>query len=265
MLEAPKDINLHIGDKCFEERIFSNSKEESRYFCRLANNISEVEKAQKLRYEVFNLELKEGLPGSHLTGLDMDRFDSVCDHLLVFETTNPDRVVGTYRLQPGNRAKENLGYYSEEEFDLSPLEKQRGEIIELGRACIDVKHRNLRSLGVLWRAIGEYAKIHQGRYLIGCSSLTSQDESVGASAYEILKRYLAEPDFRVKPHPQYVCSLGKISEKKVKIPRLLSAYMSIGAKICGEPAIDRVFKTIDFLTVLDLKKVSPVVFSMDEN
>ena len=118
---------------------------------------------------------------------------------------------------------------------------------------------------MLWRAIGEYAKIHQGRYLIGCSSLTSQDESVGASAYEILKRYLAEPDFRVKPHPQYVCSLGKISEKKVKIPRLLSAYMSIGAKICGEPAIDRVFKTIDFLTVLDLKKVSPVVFSMDEN
>ena len=57
MLEAPKDINLHIGDKRFEERIFSNSKEESRYFCRLANNISEVEKAQKLRYEVFNLEL----------------------------------------------------------------------------------------------------------------------------------------------------------------------------------------------------------------
>ena len=28
-----------------------------------------------------------------------------------------------------------------------------------------------------------------------------------------------------------------------------------GAKICGAPAIDREFKTIDFLTLLDLKSL----------
>jgi putative hemolysin len=29
--------------------------------------------------------------------------------------------------------------------------------------------------------------------------------------------------------------------------------LSVGAKVCGPPALDRQFKTIDFLTLLDLE------------
>jgi putative hemolysin len=43
-----------------------------------------------------------------------------------------------------------------------------------------------------------------------------------------------------------------------KIPKLLRGYLGLGAKICGPPAIDTQFKTIDFLTMLDLDAVSPV-------
>ena len=42
----------------------------------------------------------------------------------------------------------------------------------------------------------------------------------------------------------------------VQPPKLLRAYLSIGANICGRPALDREFKTIDFLTLLDLESMS---------
>ena len=214
--------------------------------------------AQRLRFEVFNLELKEGLPDSYSTGLDVDEFDSVCDHLLVI-CDGTKQVVGTYRLQTGMNAKANLGYYSAGEFDLSNLEPFRGEIIELGRACIAEGHRNLRTLGCLWRAIDAYAKARQCRYLIGCSSLTSQDEAVGAGAYQTLSKHLVEEQFRITPLPEFACSLERLPEQPVRIPKLLNAYLSIGAKICGAPAIDRVFKTIDYLTMLDLRKMPPQI------
>ena len=35
----------------------------------------------------------------------------------------------------------------------------------------------------------------------------------------------------------------------------MRAYLAIGAKICSAPAIDREFKTIDFLTLLDLQAI----------
>jgi putative hemolysin len=44
----------------------------------------------------------------------------------------------------------------------------------------------------------------------------------------------------------------------VQIPKLLRAYLTMGAKICGAPALDTQFKTIDFLTLLDLDSLHPL-------
>ena len=89
-------------------------------------------RAQQLRFEVFNLELGEGLAESYATGLDVDPFDEFCDHLIVEELATSE-IVGTYRLQTGQLAAANLGYYSEREFDFAPYEPVRCEMIELGR------------------------------------------------------------------------------------------------------------------------------------
>jgi putative hemolysin len=35
-------------------------------------------------------------------------------------------------------------------------------------------------------------------------------------------------------------------------PRLFRSYLELSARLCGPPAIDRDFRTIDFLTLLDL-------------
>lgn len=122
------------------------------------------------------------------------------------------------------------------------------------------QHRNLNVLGLLWRGIAEYARSRGGRYLCGCSSLTSQEPAVGASAYsELLRKHLAAPEWRTRPLPAYCCPLETLAEESPKIPKLLRAYLSLGAKICGPPALDRQFKTIDFLTLLDLHAMPALV------
>jgi len=217
-----------------------------------ANNEHEVELAQVLRYEVFNRELQEGLPSSDILQRDVDAFDLVCDHLIVKDISN-NQVVGTYRMQTGSVALENLGYYCAQEFDLSVFDGLESETIELGRACIAKEHRNFQVLSLLWRGIAEYAQNHGARYLLGCSSLTSQIPDEGLAAYRAMQRHLAPIEFRTYPHLSHLCSSRENTLPEIRLPKLLSAYLSLGAWICGPPALDREFRTIDFLTLMDLK------------
>ena len=225
------------------------------YRVRLAETPGEVRAAQVLRYQVFNLELQEGLAASHQSGLDADPFDAVCDHLLV-EHLPSRQIVGTYRLQTGTTAAQKLGYYCAQEFEFAVFEPYRREIIELGRACVGQQHRNLVVLGLLWKGIADYARRHGGRYLVGCSSLTSQDPAVGASVFATLGRqHLVDVALRTRPLPAFDCPLDHLSPEPVSVPKLLRAYLTVGARICGPPALDRHFKTIDFLTLLDLESL----------
>ncbi len=231
----------------------------AHYAMRLARTAAEIRAAQSLRFQVFNLELNEGLEQAHATGLDEDPFDSVCDHLIV-EHKSSGAIIGTYRLQTGSAAGMRRGYYCEQEFEFRVFERLRPQLIELGRACVHRDHRNLVVLGLLWKGIADYARECNGRYLVGCSSITSQDPAVGASAYaDLCRRNLAAPEFRTRPLAAYDCSLRQLADEPVKIPKLLRAYLSLGAKICGPPALDRQFKTIDFLTLLDLETLHPLV------
>lgn len=226
-----------------------------RYTLHLAAGEAQIRAAQRLRFDVFNVEMHEGLAGSLVTGLDADEFDSVCDHLLVTETQTGE-VVGTYRMQTGTSAAAHHGYYSAREFDFSPFESRRADIVELGRACVASAHRNQSVVSLLWKGIAIYAQSKKARYLVGCSSITSQDPVAGLAAYAQLSRHLASPEWRTTPMPDWRCKADAVAgEVTVQIPRLMSAYLAVGAKICGEPALDRDFGTIDFLTLLDLESM----------
>jgi len=218
----------------------------------LAQTLEDLGECQRLRFLVFNCELGEGLDVSTLSGLDRDQFDFICDHLMVHDSST-GKLVGTYRMQSGYRAKGNLGYYGERFFDFSPFEPLRPQVLELGRACVHQQYRHAGVLHMLWKGIARYAGSCGARYLLGCSSLSSQDESEGAALYEALRgKYLAEPGLRTTPKPGHEChSPGKLPEPPTP-PRLFRAYLEISARLCGPPAIDREFKTIDFLTLLDL-------------
>jgi putative hemolysin len=258
--------------------------EVGRYSLRLAETAEDRDAACRLRFRVFNIELGEGLESSYRTGRDTDRFDSCCEHLLV-EDKNEDnpsrRIVGTYRMQSGETAARNFGYYSEQEFSFAPYEALRPGILELGRACIDREHRTPEVLTLLWRGIAQYACDMGLRYLVGCSSINSQDPAEGWQMYGQLENYRVQAEFETVPTAAYACPIEQQSacaqpshcesEQSMsmtmpqppaataaerKVPKLLRTYLAIGARIAAPPAWDREFGTIDFLTLLDLKLLS---------
>jgi putative hemolysin len=227
------------------------------YQLRFAESREDREAAFRLRFLVFNLELGEGLESAYENGHDCDQFDAICDHLIV-EHSGTGQIVGTYRLQTGQVAAENRGYYSAREFDFSPYESIRDSLVELGRASIHRDHRSFEVLTLLWRGVAFCAQQENARFLVGCSSLTSQNLQEGSDVYRVLQDFLVEPALRTVPRDQFRFPLATPSSAAVSVhpPRLLRAYLSIGAKICGPPALDREFKTIDFLTLLDLEQLS---------
>ena len=254
--------------------------EVGRYRLRLAESLEDREAACRLRFKVFNIELGEGLESSYETGLDTDQFDLFCEHLLVEDKQQDHpfrRIVGTYRMQSGITAKCNLGYYSEQEFQFAPYEPLRPEILELGRASIDREHRTPEVLTLLWRGIAQYANDMGMRYLIGCSSLTSRNPAEGWQMYRQLEHYRVSPEFETVPTEAYACPtepapgdvqpslaesngtgvMSSAAGEAIKVPKLLKTYLAIGARIAAAPAWDQAFGTIDFLTLLDLKLLSP--------
>ncbi len=229
------------------------------YHAYVATTEDERRAAYRLRFRVFNLELQEGLDSAFSTGEDQDEFDAVCDHVIV-EEWRTGSVVGTYRLQTGRNAARHLGYYSAREFDFSPYQSLRDEMVELGRACIHPDHRKYEVLMLLWKTVTRYVRDHGGRYLIGCSSLSSQDTQVGSAMYHKLKPNLAPEHLRTQPTANYAFMLPETAVK-ADPPKLLRTYLALGAAICGPPALDREFKTIDFLTLMDLNSLSPAIRS----
>src|SRR5271169_4475300 len=173
-----------------------------QYRVTIAQTLAEREAACRLRFKVFNIELGEGLQASYKTGLDTDHFDLFCDQLNV-EDRNSRSIVGTYRMQTGTTAARNLGYYSEQEFDFGPYEPLRDSTLELGRASIDREHRSSEVLTLLCRGIAQYTRVYNLRYLIGCSSVNSQDPRVGWQMYRQLSEFLVREKYLSAPTAPY--------------------------------------------------------------
>jgi putative hemolysin len=239
--------------------------EKGNYRLRVATSREDVLDACALRFRIFNVEMGEGLDASFETGLDQDHFDAQCHHLLVEYApllSREFRIVGTYRVQTQEAALAGAGFYSACEFELNSLPQGLlEEAVELGRACISLEHRNRSVLLLLWRGLCAYSEAQNKRYFFGCNSLTSQDTALGWATYHwLVSKGHARPDFLVRPLPEWRCGSPTAADDvstRVKIPPLFAAYMRYGSKICSEPAIDREFGTIDFLTVHDLIGMAP--------
>ena len=232
-----------------------------RYEVRLAQTDAEVEAALALRFRVFNLELGEGLEASYTTGLDRDRFDATCEHLLAIDRFTGE-VVGTYRLTTIELAGSVSALYSFAEYALDRLPADvLAAGVEIGRACIAPDHRNKQVLFLLWRALIAYVVQNGKRFLFGCCSLNSQNPADGLELFDQFgRRGNLHPEYCVPVQPAFACDLEPGTNDhavSVKIPRLLNSYLGMGAKVCSPPALDREFKTIDFLVLFDVRQMHP--------
>jgi putative hemolysin len=232
--------------------------EAGRYVVRFARTPEELDAVLRLRFEVFNLELAEGLDSSFLTGRDEDEFDATSHHLLVLERAS-GRLVGTYRLRTSEADAEGRGFYSAGEFNLACLPPQvAGESVEIGRACVAREHRNTQALFLLWRGLAAYLRHNRKRYFFGCCSLAGTDAREGRRVLKFLERAgHMHPTFYVPPRAGFECDDGAgvdaepCGGRDPSVPKLFRSYLRFGARVCGPPALDRAFKTTDFFVVFD--------------
>jgi putative hemolysin len=245
-------LNLKI--KAFQPKI-NFEIEHGEYIVKTAQSKEELEEILKLRYQVF---IKEGLGQSKFTGVDFDRYDLIADHIIVKQKIT-NQIIGTYRLLCSSFTKE---FYSQNEFTIQKFLASPGIKLELGRACTHRFFRNGVTLNLIWKGIGEYAKHTKADYLFGCASVKTIDPSMSMVIFQSMKEHHS---FEYEIHPTSDYQFERFDFKPgfftpelidEKIPSLLKSYIKAGAKIHGYPAVDYDFDCIDFLTVLDLNKIS---------
>ena len=218
-----------------------------------ARHVDEVREAQRLRHQVFALEMGAQL-NSLISGHDMDMYDNYCEHLLVRDEATQE-VVGTCRVLTPAQAKRVGSTYSDDEFDLTRLQSLRHRMVELGRTCVRQDHRHGGVIMTLWDALGEFMVRNQLDTVIGCASIPMLHNGmvrgdVAASIWQQLKaNHLAPTELHVRPRlPLPVEQLD--GSLQVEPPTLIKGYLRLGAKVLGEPAWDPDFNSADLLMMM---------------
>ncbi len=235
----------------------SEKRDEPGLVLGFATTAEEIEALQRLRFNVYTQDMGAVFPEA-IDGIDKDKFDAFCDHLMVCDTRT-QQVVGTYRVMSPEQAQQAGGYYSESEFDLRNLAQIRHLLCECGRSCTHADYRGGPAIMMLWTGLAQYLSMNNFRYMLGCASVSLADGGVqAAEVWRAAKLEMAKsPDLpRIQPLEAY--PLDKLesitpSDDKVKIPPLIKGYLKIGARICGEPAWDKHFNAADFPVMIDLQ------------
>lgn len=224
---------------------------------RLAESAADIDAAQALRYRIFYEGLgAQPLPEMARRRRDIDQFDKGCDHLLVLDHgrgTGADAVVGTYRLIRRDTATQFGGFYSAKEFDISPLVIHPGEILELGRSCVDLSYRQRPVMQLLWSGIAAYVYYFDIALMFGCASLPGTDPDVLAMPLSYLHHHhRAPPALRPRAlETRYVdmCRLDRRAIDQARavaaLPPLIKGYLRLGGFIGDGAVVDRQFNTTD--------------------
>lgn len=213
--------------------------------------------SQRLRYQVFFEEMG-GIPSEEAkrTHIDQDQFDNYCDHLLVRDYDLPEsqgQIVGTYRLLRRKALRDLPAFYSESEFDISAIKSLKGEIMELGRSCVNPAYRNRSVMQLLWRGIGAHVSKHNVQLMFGCASFFGTDVEANALPLSYLAHYHQAPqELCSVALPEHYVEMNRmpkeaVDEKKAftMLPALIKGYLRMGGYIGKGAVIDPICKTID--------------------
>lgn len=236
---------------------------------RLARDETDLAAVQRLRWRVLCEEMGASVE-SAADGRDCDRYDPLCDHLMVIaeDRAGQREVVGTYRLLRQSVARQHWGFYSAGEYDLTPLQRASvdcGELLELGRSCVLPAYRTSATIALLWRGISEYIARHAIGLMFGCASFPGRDPARHAAALAWLHRnHLApaEQRPRVLPGENAWFPQGDLPadfdprRMAADLPPLVKAYLRVGATIGEGAFIDRAFNTVDVCVVMPVERIS---------
>jgi putative hemolysin len=221
----------------------------------LANTLEDVRAAQRLRYQVFVEEM-----GARLSipeaGIESDRYDHFCQHLLVRDHGS-GQVVGCYRLLTDSQAARAGGFYSQTEFDLDRILRIPGRRVEVGRTCVHPEYRNGAVISLLWSGLARFMLMHRYDFLMGCASIPMSigREQLGAIWHQVASQHLAPSEWRVFPHRTCGALPEPGADTAAEMPPLIRAYFRLGAQVCGEPAWDPSFDVADLFLLLSLDRL----------
>ena len=229
---------------------------EPRFAVQFARTSDELVETQRLRYRIFAGELGAQIDDGG-SGLDRDRYDPHCRHLYVRDR-GTGAIVACTRILTDDRAGFAGGYYSGGEFDLGLLEHLPGRAMEIGRTCVDPAYRSGAAIAILWSGLADMILREGFDYLFGCASIGLEDG--GANAHAVIEtlraRHLSPPWHRVRPRNPLPMSDVRPT-LAAKMPPLLKAYISLGARACGEPYFDPAFNCADVFMLLNVPDLNP--------
>lgn len=226
---------------------------------RLARDACDIAAVQALRYRVFYEEM-----GAHPTfemardKRDFDPFDNLCDHVMVLDRARDGAVVGTYRLIRRHAADAAGGFYSAGEYDVARFSDHPGEVLELGRSCVDAAARTRLAMQLLWRGIAAYVFHHRIELMFGCASLPGIDTAPLALPLAYLHHFhLAPPELRVRALGSHYLDMNLLPRAAIDpaaaqalLPPLLKGYLRLGGFVGDGAVIDRQFNTTDVCIVV---------------
>ena len=236
--------------------------EAGRLRVRLAESRREIDASLALRYRVFYDEMC-ARPTTEMARRhqDFDSFDEICDHLLVLDQDRgpgEDAVVGTYRLIRREAAARHGGFYTADEYDITKLLAYPGEVLELGRSCVDSNYRTRMTMQLLWRGISDYVLHHDIELLFGCASLPGTDPETLAGHLSYLYHFhLAPPALRPRAlESRYVdmrlADPAGINPRRAlaELPPLIKGYLRVSGFVGDGAVIDDQFNTTDVCIVV---------------
>ena len=235
---------------------------------RLAESEAEIAACQALRYRVFYEEMSATpTPEMAATRRDFDSFDPFCDHLIVVDArkgSGAAGIVATYRLMRRSGAERRGQFYSIDEYDISTIVAHPGEILELGRSCVDSAYRSKAVMQLLWKGISEYVFHFKIEIMFGCASFPGTDPAEHATTLSYLyHRHMAPPEFRPRAVPSRYVSMNmkpmaEIDERRAlaSLPPLIKGYLRLGGFVGDGAVIDQQFGTIDVSVVVVTDLVS---------
>lgn len=236
-----------------------------QFSVRVAGSEDDLRAAQRLRYKVFVEELGgDGPLVDHDARLEQDRFDPFFDHIILTDAAQGGEVVGVYRVLRDDQARSMGQFYSEDEYDLTPLKQSGRRLMELGRSCLAPAYRGGPAMYHMWNGIARYVIENEIEILFGVASFHGTDIAALAQPLSLLHhRHLAPEALRVRTQAAHYQSMNLLPEDRIdrraamlQVPALIKAYLRLGGHVGDGAFIDHEFNTTDICLVMDTERLS---------
>ena len=232
----------------------------------LARSEAEIFAAQKLRFDVFN-EIRDAAfsPEEVEVGRDFDEFDPYCDHLIVVDPArvsgDSPGIIGTYRMMARSKRPDDPGFYTDRFYDLGCFDAIDGEIVEMGRVCIDPDYRSRAVMQLLWKGIADYVLSNNVKILFGCAGFDGTDPVEHQNLLSHLHNKFLAPE-RICPvatgpdrleFEQLPADAIDHKAAKAQIPSIIKGYARMGGYIGDGAVVNRHFNTTMVCIVVEIE------------